>query len=77
MERNYLMCALIGKHIALNQNIQGDKLRELIDEELLNSCMTPLGKDDDQFLSEILAEIMISVMGKGINRGQRRDQGVK
>lgn len=77
MERNYLMCALIGKHIALNQNIQGKQLRELIDEELLDSCMTPLGKEDDQFLSEILAEIMISVMGKGINRGQRRDNGVK
>jgi len=77
MERNYLICTLIGRFTALNQNISAEDLRYKIDEKLLESCMTPIDTKDVQLLDEVLAETMISVMGRGINRDQRRDQGIK
>jgi hypothetical protein len=77
MERNYLICTLIGRFTALDQNISADDLRYKIDEKLLESCMTPIDTKDVQLLDEVLAETMISVMGRGVNREQRRDQGIK
>lgn len=77
MERNYLICTLIGRFTALDANISPDDLRYKIDEKLLESCMTPIDTNDVQLLDEVLAETMISVMGRGINRDQRRDQGIK
>lgn len=77
MERNYLIAMLIGRYVALDQNISADDLRYKIDEELTKSCMIPIDKNDIQLLDEVLAEAMINVMGKGINRDQRRNMGVK
>lgn len=68
---------LIGRYVALDRGISADNLRYKIDEELQQSCMTPIDKDDVQLLDELLAEAMISTMGKGINRDQRRKLGVK
>ena len=77
MERNYLICTLVGRFTALEPNISAEDLRYKIDEKLLESCLTPIDADDVTLLDELLGETMISVMGREINRDQRRDQGVK
>lgn len=73
MERNYLICSLIAKYTALGHT-DTDSLRYNIDEDLAMAKQKPLGQEegDMQFLNEYLAEIQIFVMGKGINRRQRR-----
>lgn len=72
MERNYLICALMGKFVEENNSISAEDLRIQLDQALSNSCMTPLGSDDTQLLDEVLGEVMISVLGAKINRNQRR-----
>jgi len=72
MERNYLICALMGKFVEHDNSISGEDLRIKIDQALENSCMTPIGPDDIQLLDEVTGEIMISVIGAKINRAQRR-----
>ncbi len=72
MERNYLICALMGKFVEQDHSISAEDLRVKIDQALENSCMTPIGADDMQLLDEVLGEIMISVLGAKINRAQRR-----
>ena len=73
MERRLLLCSLIAKYTALGTH-DTDSLRYNIDEDLQMACQKPLGQepDDNAFLDEYLAEIQIFVMGKGINRKQRR-----
>jgi len=73
MERNYLICALMGKFVEQDHSISAEDLRVKIDQALENSCMTPIGADDMQLLDEVLGEIMISVLGAKINRAQRRN----
>jgi hypothetical protein len=68
---------LIGRYVALDQSISVDDLRYKIDEQLLKSCMTPIAKDDILLLDELMGEVMISVMGEGFNRDDRRKLGVK
>ena len=72
MQRNYLICALMGKFVEQDNSITAEDLRIKIDQSLENSCMTPLGADDTQLLDEVLGEIMISVLGAKINRQDRR-----
>jgi len=72
MERNYLICALMGKFAEQDNSISAIDLQIKIDQALENSCMTPLGADDMQLLDEVLGEIMISVIGAKINRATRR-----
>lgn len=76
MERNNLICSLFGWYSAKIPNIKGEDLKIMIDNSLMESHLTPLGKEDNQLLDELLGEIMISVMGKGINRETRRKYGV-
>ena len=73
MERNYLLCSLIAKYTALGTH-DSDSLRYNIDEDLAIARQKPLGQEpgDSQFIDEYLAEIQIFVMGKGVNRKQRR-----
>lgn len=73
MERNYLISMLIGKHAALG-HLDSDSLRHQVDLDLLEGKMTPLGQEegDQTLLDELLAEVMIHVLGRGINRKQRR-----
>jgi len=72
MERNYLICALMGKFVEQDNSISGGDLKIKIDQALENCCMTPLGVKDTTLLDEILGEIMISVLGAKINRADRR-----
>jgi len=72
MERNYLICALMGKFVEQDNSISAEDLHIKIDQSLENSCMTPLGTDDIQLLDEVTGEIMISVLGAKINRATRR-----
>ena len=75
MERNYLICMLIGQFVAKKgQSVTTDDLKEYIDESLIKCCFTPLGteKDDLLLLDELLGETMMYVIGQGINRKQRR-----
>jgi len=73
MERNYLICALMGKFVEEDHSISSEDLRIKLDQALATSCMTPLGPDDTQLLDEVLGEIMISVIGAKINRKRRRE----
>ncbi len=78
MERSNLICVLVGWFSAKNPGIQGNDLKIEIDNSLIESKLTPLGTepDDNQLLEELLGEVMISVMGKGVNRETRRKHGV-
>ena len=72
MERNYLICALMGKFVESDNSISAEDLRIKLDQALADSCMTPLGVEDTILLDEVLGEVMISVLGAKINRTQRR-----
>jgi len=72
MERNYLICALMGKFVEQDNSISAIDLQIKIDQSLENSCMTSLGSGDIILLDEVLSEIMISVIGAKINRATRR-----
>ncbi len=75
MERNYLICSLIGWFCAKESSINGSDLRIKIDQVLINSKFTPLGTEpsDLQLLDEAAAELLMSVMGRGFNRKDRRE----
>jgi len=64
---------LIGKYVALGHT-DTDSLRYQIDQDLLQSCFTPIGQEsgDLNLLDELIGEAMMFVIGKGINRKQRR-----
>ena len=74
MERNYLICMLVGQFVAKDSSINSEDLRIKIDQALTKACMTTLGTEegDIQLLNELLGETMIYVIGQGINRKQRR-----
>jgi len=72
MERNYLICALMGKFVEQDHSISAEDLQIKIDQALEASCMTPVGAADAQLLDEVLGELMISVIGAKINRADRR-----
>lgn len=72
MERNYLICALMGKFVEQDHSISTIDLRVKIDQALEVSCMTPLNIGDTQLLDEVTGEMMIHVIGRKINREQRR-----
>ena len=78
MERNYLICMLIGQYVAKHgQDVRSDALNLYLDECLIKCCFTPLGTEegDLQLLDELLGETMMYVIGQGINRSQRRGGG--
>jgi len=74
MERNYLICALTGWFSAKEKSLDGTDLKIMIDQRLIESGFPPLGsqKGDDQLLLEMEAELLMSVMGAGANRKERR-----
>jgi len=74
MERNYLICALMGKFVEQNHSITSIDLRIKIDQALQISCMTPLNSNDIELLDEVTGEMMIHVIGRKINRSQRRQK---
>jgi len=74
MERHYLIAGLMGWFCAKEPNITGDDLRIKIDQVLEDSRFTPLGneKGDLELLDEMVAEFLMSVMGRRFNRKDRR-----
>lgn len=74
MERNWLICGLLGWFCAKEPNITSENLRIKIDQMLLESKFTPLGteKSDLQLLDEMIGEFTMSVIGRGFNRKDRR-----
>ncbi len=74
MERNYLICSLLGWFCAKEPDINGSDLKIKIDQVLADSKFTPLGTEDTdmQLLDETTAELLMSVIGRGYNRKDRR-----
>jgi len=74
MERDKLICCLVGKFTALEPNISSADLKLKIDNSLIDSKLTPLGTEsgDADLLQDLLDETIISVLGQGINRKLRR-----
>lgn len=74
MERSYLICALVGWFSAKHKSLDGNDLKIMIDQRLIESGFTSLGseKDDDQLLLEMESELLMSLMGAGANRKDRR-----
>jgi len=73
IEREKLICCLVGRYSALNPNISGKDLQISIDQHLLKCNMLPLGKDDTDLLEQLLGETIISILLQGINRKTRRN----
>lgn len=74
MERTWLICALLGKYCEKEKNITSEDLRYKIDQYLIDSGFTLLGteKNDLQLLDEMIGELIMSSIGKGFNRQDRR-----
>ncbi len=74
MQRNYLISGLMGWFCAKESSIDGTDLKIKIDQVLKESGFTLLGteKDDMQLLDEMIAEFLMSVMGRKFNRKDRR-----
>ena len=74
MERNYLICSLLGWFCAKEPGINGPDLKIKIDQVLGDSKFTSLGSEhtDMQLLDEVNAELLMSVMGRRFNRKDRR-----
>jgi len=74
MERNYLICGLIGQFCAENQSIDSLDLRIKIDQVLTDSGFTVLGteENDTQLLDEMIGEFQMSLIGRKFNRQDRR-----
>jgi len=74
MERNWLICGLLGWFCAIDRQISGKDLRIKLDQALSESKFTPLGTEDGDLilLDEMIAEFTMSVIGRGYNRAHRR-----
>ncbi len=74
MERSWLICALLGKYCEKEKNITSEDLKYKIDEYLIESKFTPLGSEpsDLQMLDEMIGELIMSSVGRGFNRQDRR-----
>ncbi len=75
MERDRLICCLVGKYATIQPSITPEDLRIKIDNHLIECRLTPLGteKNDEELLQELVDEIAMSVLGMGINRKMRRN----
>ena len=74
MERDRLICCLVGRYSTLNPSINADDLRIKIDQHLAECNLTSLGTEsnDKELMQDLLDETIISVLGRGINRKMRR-----
>ena len=76
MERDRLICCLVGKYSALDKTINADYLRIKIDQHLSEVNMIPLGQEDGdvELMQDLLDETIFSVLSAGINRKTRRSK---
>jgi len=73
IERERLICTLIGYYIGENKNlVSGKELRIAVDQHLVNCNQTPMTVEENGLMQDLLDEIQISVLSKGINRKTRR-----
>jgi len=74
MQRDRLICTLIGGIVAKNPNIEAIDAQIIIDQKLIAAHFTPLGSEpnDAEIIQEAIDEMKIYVIGKGINRAARR-----
>ena len=74
MERTWLICAQLGYCCAKFSRISSEDLRDKIDEFLLESKFTPLGTEDGDLalLDELIGELTMGTIGRGMNRADRR-----
>lgn len=74
MERERLICVLFGRITASKPEIDALDLRIEIDNILSESKFTTIGTEpnDIQLLDELIAELQMSLMGRGYNRKDRR-----
>ena len=74
MERNWLICGMLGWFCAKSPNITSQDLREKIDQFLIDSKFTPLGTEDGDLhlLDEMIGELTMASVGRGFNRADRR-----
>ena len=76
MERTYLICGLVGFFSAEDSSIDAIDLKIKIDQALESSGFPLIGseKSDTQLLDEFSAELLMSIIGRGYNRTQRREK---
>lgn len=74
MERNWIICSMLGWFCAKEKDITSDDLKIKIDQYLFDSKFTPLGTEpgDLQLLDEMIGELTMAGIGRGFNRGDRR-----
>lgn len=72
IERSNLIAMLVGYSVANNKNIDGSDLKIVLDNHLIKCHQQPLGKEDTELLQQVLDELIISVLGQGLNRKDRR-----
>ena len=76
MERTYLICGLVGFFCAENNSLDAIDLKIKIDQALESAGFPLIGseKNDTLLLDEFAAELLMSIMGRGYNRTQRREK---
>ena len=76
MERDRLICCLVGKYSALDKTIDANDLRIKIDQHLSQVNMMPLGQEpgDTELMQDLLDETIFSVLSAGVNRKARREK---
>lgn len=74
MQRDRLICCLVGKFTALEPSISPDDLKIKIDQHLANCKFLPLGTkpQDLEIMDELIDEIAFSTISAGVNRKSRR-----
>ena len=74
MERNWLICGMLGWFCAKEPNITSGDLTIKIDQFLADSKFTPLGTEtgDLALLDEMIGELTMAGIGRGFSRSDRR-----
>lgn len=72
MERDKLICMLIGYYVAKMQNINEYDMQILIDQNLVRANYLPLNDQDKELIQELIDESSWFVISKGVNRETRR-----
>ena len=75
MERYHLIAGLVGWFCAKEPSIIAEDLRIKIDQVLADSKFIPLGSEEGDLLllDEMCSEFLMSVLGRGFYRKDRRN----
>jgi len=77
MQRDRLICCLVGKYSALYPKDTAKDLQIMVDQHLINCNLPPMGseKGDTELLDELINETIWSALSAGTNRATRRKKG--